>query len=65
MIRDESGKVTHRQGVIADITLSKIAEQELEKREKLYRTLAEEYPRNERPTCSIRRCDTRSRTASS
>ena len=44
LIRDENGKVTHRQGVIADITLSKIAEQEVEKREKLYRTLAKNIP---------------------
>jgi diguanylate cyclase (GGDEF)-like protein/PAS domain S-box-containing protein len=44
LIRDASGKVTHRQGVIADITSSKLAEQELEKREKLYRTLAKNIP---------------------
>lgn len=44
LIRDSSGKVTHRQGVIADITSSKLAEQELEKREKLYRTLARNIP---------------------
>lgn len=44
LIRDENGKVTHRQGVIADITLSKAAEQEVEKKEKLYRTLAKNIP---------------------
>ena len=44
MIRDANGRVTHRQGVIADITSSKLAEQELEKREKLYRTLAKNIP---------------------
>jgi diguanylate cyclase (GGDEF)-like protein/PAS domain S-box-containing protein len=44
LIRDSSGRVTHRQGVIADITSSKLAEQELEKREKLYRTLAKNIP---------------------
>lgn len=44
LIRDEAGNVTHRQGVIADITLSKAAEEELEKREKLYRTLAKSIP---------------------
>ena len=44
LIRDKSGNVTHRQGVIADITLSKLAEEEVEKREKLYRTLAKNIP---------------------
>ena len=44
LIRDTNGKITHRQGVIADITASKLAEQELEKREKLYRTLAKSIP---------------------
>ncbi len=44
LIRDDSGKVTHRQGVIVDITLSKAAEDEAEKREKLYRTLAKNIP---------------------
>src|SRR5215203_14961 len=44
LIRNASGTVTHRQGVIADITASKLAEQELEKREKLYRTLARSIP---------------------
>src|SRR5688500_16025353 len=44
LIRDELGQVTHRQGVIVDITLSKLAEQEVEKREKLYRTLAKNIP---------------------
>jgi PAS domain S-box-containing protein len=44
LIRDASGKVTHRQGFIVDVTLSKLAEQELEKREKLYRTLARNIP---------------------
>ena len=44
LIRDPEGKLIHRQGVIADITLSKIAEEEVEKREKLYRTLAKSIP---------------------
>ena len=44
LIRNAEGKVIHRQGVIADITLSKMAEQEVEKREKLYRTLAKNIP---------------------
>jgi diguanylate cyclase (GGDEF)-like protein/PAS domain S-box-containing protein len=44
LIRDKDGKVTHRQGVIADITLNKLAEEEVEKREKLYRTLARNIP---------------------
>src|SRR5436190_13079090 len=44
LIRDASGKVTHRQGFIVDITLSKLADQEVEKREKLYRTLAKNIP---------------------
>jgi PAS domain S-box-containing protein len=44
LIRDQEGKLIHRQGVIADITLSKLAEQEVEKREKLYRTLAKSIP---------------------
>jgi diguanylate cyclase (GGDEF)-like protein/PAS domain S-box-containing protein len=44
LIRDTAGNVTHRQGVIADITASKLAEQELEKRERLYRTLARSIP---------------------
>ena len=44
LIRDESGKVIHRQGVIADVTLSKVAEEEVEKRDKLYRTLAKNIP---------------------
>jgi diguanylate cyclase (GGDEF)-like protein/PAS domain S-box-containing protein len=44
LIRDKTGRVTHRQGVIADITLSKLAEEEVEKREKLYRTLAKNIP---------------------
>jgi len=44
LIRDKSGNVIHRQGVIADITASKLAEQEVEKREKLYRTLARNIP---------------------
>jgi diguanylate cyclase (GGDEF)-like protein/PAS domain S-box-containing protein len=44
MIRDGRGNITHRQGVMADITSSKVAEQELEKREKLYRTLAKNIP---------------------
>jgi diguanylate cyclase (GGDEF)-like protein/PAS domain S-box-containing protein len=44
LIRDSEGRVTHRQGVIADITATKLADQELEKREKLYRTLAKNIP---------------------
>ncbi|MEP7148606.1 MAG: PAS domain S-box protein [Acidobacteriota bacterium] len=44
LIRDDSGNITHRQGVIADITLSKKADDESEKREKLYRTLAKNIP---------------------
>ncbi|MEP6703261.1 MAG: PAS domain S-box protein [Acidobacteriota bacterium] len=44
LIRDSDGKVTHRQGVISDITASKLAEEELQKREKLYRTLAKSIP---------------------
>ncbi|HKP70987.1 MAG TPA: PAS domain S-box protein [Pyrinomonadaceae bacterium] len=44
LIRDPEGKVIHRQGVIADITLNKLAEQEVQKREKLYRTLAKNIP---------------------
>ena len=44
LIRDKNGKVIHRQGVIADITLNKLAEEEVEKREKLYRTLARNIP---------------------
>ena len=44
LIRDADGNVTHRQGVIVDITLTKLAEQELEKRENLYRTLAKNIP---------------------
>ena len=44
LIRDASGKVTHRQGFIVDITLNKLADQEVEKREKLYRTLAKNIP---------------------
>ena len=44
LIRDQSGTVVHRQGVIADITLNKIAEEEVGKRDKLYRTLAKNIP---------------------
>ena len=44
LIRDESGKVIHRQGVMADITEHRLADQELKKREKLYRTLAKHIP---------------------
>lgn len=44
LIRDTTGKVIHRQGIIADITLNKLAEEEVEKREKLYRTLAKSIP---------------------
>jgi len=44
LIRNAEGKVTHRQGVISDITSSKLAEQELAKRERLYRKLAKNIP---------------------
>ncbi|HEX6125602.1 MAG TPA: PAS domain S-box protein [Pyrinomonadaceae bacterium] len=44
LIKDENGKVIHRQGVIADITVSKLAEEEIKKREKQYRTLAKNIP---------------------
>lgn len=44
LIRDKDGKVTHRQGVMADVTLNKHANEEVEKREKLYRTLAKSIP---------------------
>lgn len=45
LIRDENGTIIRRQGVIFDITAQKIADQELEKREKQYRTLARSIPR--------------------
>ena len=44
LIRDSSGKVVHRQGVIADITKYKLADEEIEKRDRLYRTLAKNIP---------------------
>ena len=44
LIRDASGSVIHRQGVMADITEHRLANQELKKREKLYRTLAKHIP---------------------
>lgn len=44
LIRDEKGKVIHRQGVIADITKHKLAVEEIEKRDRLYRTLAKNIP---------------------
>lgn len=43
-IRDTDGKATCWQGIILDVTQRKIAEQELEKREKLYRTLVRNSP---------------------
>lgn len=45
LIRDKNGNVIHRQGVIADITEHRLADQELQKREKLYRTLVRHIPR--------------------
>lgn len=44
-IKDRTGKNLCWQGVILDITERKLAEQELEKREKLYRTLARTIPK--------------------
>ena len=44
IIRDKAGNAIHRQGVIVDITTRKLAEQEVQKREKLYRTLARNIP---------------------
>lgn len=44
-IRDKNGKRLCWQGVILDVTERKLAQQELEKREKLYRTLARTIPR--------------------
>ena len=43
-IKDENGELLCWQGVILDITERKLAQQELEKREKLYRTLARTIP---------------------
>lgn len=43
-IRNESGQLLCQQGFIVDITESRQAEQELFKREKLYRTLAHNIP---------------------
>jgi PAS domain-containing protein len=43
-IRDENGNIVCWQGIILDITKQKLAEQELRKREKLYRTLAGSIP---------------------
>lgn len=45
LVHDEKGKIIRRQGVIFDITAQKLADQELQKREKLYRTLARSIPR--------------------
>jgi diguanylate cyclase (GGDEF)-like protein/PAS domain S-box-containing protein len=44
LIRDAGGKILHRQGVIADITKYKLADEEIEKRDRLYRTLAKNIP---------------------
>ena len=44
LIKDADGNVIHRQGVIADITVSKLAQEEIKKREKQYRTLAKNIP---------------------
>ena len=44
-IKDKDGQPICWQGVILDVTDKKLAEQELEKREKLYRTLARTLPR--------------------
>ena len=44
-IKDAVGEPLCWQGVILDVTERKLAEQELEKREKLYRTLARTIPR--------------------
>lgn len=43
-IRDKDGSATCWQGIILDVTERKIAEQELQKREKLYRTLVRSSP---------------------
>jgi diguanylate cyclase (GGDEF)-like protein/PAS domain S-box-containing protein len=43
-IRDKKGKTTCWQGIILDVTGRKLAEVELEKREKLYRTLVRNSP---------------------
>jgi diguanylate cyclase (GGDEF)-like protein/PAS domain S-box-containing protein len=45
LIRSEDGKISRRQGVLFDITPQKLSDQELEKREKQYRTLARNIPR--------------------
>ncbi len=44
-IKDKAGKRLCWQGVILDVTDKKLAEQELQKREKLYRTLARTLPK--------------------
>ena len=44
-IKDRSGQPLCWQGVIIDITEKRVAEEELKKREKLYRTLARTIPR--------------------
>lgn len=44
-IKDKSGHPLCWQGVILDVTERRLAEQELQKREKLYRTLARTIPR--------------------
>ena len=44
-IRDENGGLVCWQGIILDITERRLAQQELEKREKLYRQLARTIPR--------------------
>lgn len=43
-IRDNNGKATCWQGIILDVTQRKLAEEELQKREKLYRTLVRNSP---------------------
>ncbi|MEJ7624487.1 MAG: PAS domain S-box protein [Pyrinomonadaceae bacterium] len=44
-VKDTNGKLLCWQGVIINITQRRLAEQELQKREKLYRTLARTIPR--------------------
>ena len=43
-IKDESGKIICCQGIVFDVTKAKIAEEELKRRKKLYRTLAHNIP---------------------
>jgi PAS domain S-box-containing protein len=44
-IKDQTGRATCWQGIILDITEQKLAEEELRKREKQYRTLVRNTPR--------------------